>query len=70
VGTASDACITMEQGVDGILMNTAIAAADDPVAMASAMKHATIAGRLAYNAGRMPAREIAVPSSPTRGMLD
>ena len=70
VGTASDACITMEQGVDGILMNTAIAAADDPVAMASAMKHATIAGRLAYTAGRMPSREIAVPSSPTRGMLD
>jgi thiazole synthase len=70
VGTASDACITMEQGVDGVLMNTAVAVADDPVAMASAMRHAIIAGRLAYLAGRMPAREIAVPSSPTRGMLD
>jgi len=70
VGTASDACVTMEQGVDGILMNTALAAADDPVRMAHAMRHATVAGRLAYLAGRMPAREIAVPSSPTRGMLD
>ena len=70
VGTASDACVTMEQGVDGILMNTAIAAADDPVAMGDAMRHATIAGRLAWLAGRMPSREIAVPSSPTRGMLD
>ena len=70
VGTASDACITMEQGVDGVLMNTAIAAADDPVAMAEAMKLGTRAGRLAYLAGRMPARGIAVPSSPTRGMLD
>jgi len=70
VGTASDACVTMEQGVDGILMNTAIAVADDPVGMASAMRHGTTAGRLAYLAGRMPSREIAVPSSPTRGMLD
>jgi thiazole synthase len=70
VGTASDACITMEQGVDGILMNTAIAAASDPVRMALAMKAATEAGRLAYLAGRMPRREQAVPSSPTTGMLD
>lgn len=70
VGTASDACVTMEQGVDGILMNTAIAEADDPVRMALAMKHATEAGRLAYLAGRMPRREQAVPSSPTAGMLD
>jgi thiazole synthase len=70
VGTASDACLTMEQGVDGILMNTAIAQADHPVAMASAMRHAVEAGRLAYLAGRMPRREIAVPSSPTTGMLD
>ena len=69
VGTASDACITMEQGVDGILMNTALAGADDPVAMARAMRYAVQAGRLAFMAGRMPAREIAVPSSPTRGML-
>jgi len=70
VGTASDACMTMEQGVDGILMNTAIAAAEEPVAMAQAMKQATEAGRLAYLAGRMPKREQAVPSSPTTGMLD
>lgn len=70
VGTASDACVTMEQGVDGILMNTAIAAAKDPVRMATAMKNATEAGRLAYLAGRMPMREQAVPSSPTAGMLD
>ncbi|UCC26985.1 MAG: thiazole synthase [Gemmatimonadales bacterium] len=69
VGTASDACITMEQGVDAVLMNTAIAAADDPVAMAEAMKLGTRAGRLAFLAGRMEAREIAVPSSPTEGML-
>ncbi len=69
VGTASDACATMEQGVDGVLMNTAIAVADDPVAMATAMRHGVVAGRLAFLAGRMPKREIAVPSSPTRGML-
>ena len=69
VGTASDACITMEQGVDGILMNTAIAEASDPVTMALAMRHAVEAGRLAYLAGRMPRREIAVPSSPTSGMV-
>lgn len=70
VGTASDACLTMEQGVDGVLMNTALAAADDPVAMATAMGLAIRAGRLAWRAGRMPAREIAVPSSPAKGMLD
>lgn len=69
VGTASDACITMEQGVDGVLMNTAIAAADDPVAMGHAMRLAIQSGRLAYLAGRMPSREIAVPSSPQKGML-
>jgi thiazole synthase len=69
VGTASDACLTMEQGVDGILMNTALAEADDPVAMAGAMRHAVEAGRLAFLAGRMPRREVAMPSSPTRGML-
>ena len=69
VGTASDACITMEQGVDGILMNTALAAAENPVAMGQAMKWAVDAGRLAYLAGRMARREIAVPSSPTTGML-
>jgi thiazole synthase len=69
VGTASDACLTMEQGVDGILMNTALAAADDPVRMAAAMRLGVDAGRLAYLAGRMPRREVAVPSSPTSGML-
>ena len=70
VGTASDACITMEQGVDGILMNTALAQAAHPVAMARAMGLAVEAGRLAYLAGRMSRRETAVPSSPTTGMLD
>jgi Uncharacterized enzyme of thiazole biosynthesis len=70
VGTASDACVTMEQGVDGILMNTALAEAQFPVAMARAMGLAVEAGRLAYLAGRMPRREVAVPSSPTRGMLE
>src|SRR5213593_105969 len=70
VGTASDACLTMEQGVDGILMNTAIAAAQDPVAMARAMRLAVDAGRAAFLAGRMPRREVAFPSSPTEGMLD
>lgn len=69
VGTASDAALTMEQGVDGILMNTAIAEAADPVRMARAMGLATGAGRLAYLAGRMPRRERAVPSSPRSGML-
>jgi thiazole synthase len=70
VGTASDACLVMEQGVDGILMNTALAEATHPVAMARAMRHAVGAGRLAYLAGRMPRREVAIPSSPTTGMLD
>jgi thiazole synthase len=60
----------MEQGVDGILMNTGIAAASDPVRMATAMRQAVEAGRLAFLAGRMPKREIAVPSSPLSGMLD
>jgi thiazole synthase len=70
VGTASDACLTMEQGVDGVLMNTAIAAADDPVTMGHAMRLAIQSGRAAYLAGRMPSREIAVPSSPRAGMLE
>jgi thiazole synthase len=72
VGTASDAALTMEQGVDGILMilmNTALAEARDSVAMARAMGLATEAGRLAYLAGRMPKRERAIPSSPLAGML-
>lgn len=69
VGTASDACLTMEQGVDGILMNTAVAEAQNPARMAYAMKLAIEAGREAWIAGRMPRREIAVPSSPLTGML-
>ena len=69
VGTASDACLTMEQGVDGILMNTAIAEAKDAGAMAHAMRLATESGRAAFLAGRMPRREVAVPSSPGTGML-
>jgi thiazole synthase len=68
VGTASDACATMEQGVDGILMNTALAEARDPVGMAHAMRLAVDAGRRAYEAGRMPRREWAVPSSPVEGL--
>ena len=70
VGTASDACVTMEQGVDGILMNTALAEARDPAAMAWAMRRAVEAGRAAFLAGRMPRREVAVPSSPVTGMLE
>ncbi len=69
VGTASDASIAMELGCDGVLMNTAIAEAKDPVLMAEAMKHAVIAGRMAYKAGRMPRRETASPSSPTTGLI-
>jgi thiazole synthase len=69
VGTASDACLVMEQGVDGILMNTALAEAQEPVRMAHAMRLAVEAGRDAYLAGRMPRREVAVPSSPVAGML-
>jgi len=68
VGTASDACATMEQGVDGILMNTALAEARDPVEMATAMRLAVDAGRRAHVAGRMPIREYSVPSSPAEGM--
>jgi len=69
VGTASDAVIAMELGVDGLLMNTGIAEADDSVAMARAMRLATEAGRLAYLAGRIPKKEYAQPSSPTTGMI-
>ena len=67
VGTASDAAQAMELGVDGILMNTAIAAAQDPVLMAHAMKNATIAGRQAFKAGRMPRKRYASASSPIDG---
>jgi thiazole synthase len=70
VGTASDAAIAMELGCDGVLMNTAIASAKDPVLMASAMRKAVEAGREAFLAGRMPRKLYsASPSSPTGGML-
>jgi len=69
VGTASDASVAMELGCDGVLMNTAIAEAKDPILMAAAMKHAVEAGRLAYLAGRMPKRLYADPSSPLGGLI-
>jgi thiazole synthase len=69
VGTASDAATAMELGVDGVLMNSAIAGAQDPVSMATAMKLAVEAGRLAFLAGRIPRREYASPSSPTSGLI-
>ncbi|HET7219629.1 MAG TPA: thiazole synthase, partial [Vicinamibacterales bacterium] len=69
VGTASDAAIAMELGADGVLMNTAIALANDPVAMATAMKLAVQAGRLAYGAGRIPKRSHASASSPSDGRI-
>ena len=69
VGTASDAAIAMELGCDGILMNTAIAAAQNPVLMASAMKKATEAGREAFLAGRMPKKRFASASSPVDGLF-
>ncbi len=59
----------MELGCDGVLMNTAIAEAKDPILMASAMKHAVIAGREAYKAGRMPKKRYADPSSPLAGLI-
>jgi thiazole synthase len=69
VGTASDAAVAMELGCDGVLMNTAIAEAKDPVAMARAMRLAVEAGRLAYRAGRMGQRRYADPSSPLAGLI-
>jgi thiazole synthase len=69
VGTASDAAVAMELGADGVLMNTAIAAADDSVKMATAMKFAVEAGRLAYEAGRMPKKLYASASSPMAGVV-
>jgi thiazole synthase len=69
VGTASDATVAMELGCDGVLMNTAIAEARDPVRMARAMKLAVEAGRLAYRAGRMPKKRYADPSSPLAGLI-
>lgn len=69
VGTASDATIAMELGCDAVLINTAIAGAKDPAAMAEAMKHAVIAGRLAFKAGRIAKKLYATASSPLEGML-
>src|SRR3954451_18769967 len=69
VGTASDATVAMELGVDGVLMNTAIALADDPVAMAAAMRHAVVAGRLAFMAGRIARKMYATASSPVEGLV-
>jgi thiazole synthase len=68
VGTASDAALAMEMGADGVLMNTAIAAAADPILMAEAMQHAVLAGRQAYLAGRMPRKLYATASSPLEGI--
>jgi len=69
VGTASDACRAMELGIDGILMNTAVAQAKDPVKMAEAMRDAVAAGRLAYEAGRIPKKPYASASSPEEGVV-
>jgi thiazole synthase len=69
VGTASDAALAMELGADGVLMNTAIAGAQDPVRMATAMKHAILAGRLAYLSGRIPRKMYATASSPLEGVI-
>jgi thiazole synthase len=69
VGTASDAAIAMELGADAVLMNTGIAGAQDPILMADAMKHAVVAGREAYLAGRMPKKLYATASSPLEGVV-
>jgi thiazole synthase len=69
VGTASDVAVAMELGADGVLLNTAVAQAKDPVKMAAAVRHACEAGRLAFLAGRIPRREFATPSTPTAGMI-
>lgn len=69
VGTASDACIAMELGCAGVLLNTALSSATNPILMAKAMKQAVEAGRKAFLAGRMEKKEIASPSSPVEGML-
>jgi thiazole synthase len=69
VGTASDVTIAMELGCDAVLINTGIAGADDPIMMASAMKHAVLAGRQAYKAGRIPRKLYATASSPIEGMI-
>ncbi|RXM19434.1 thiazole synthase, partial [Citrobacter sp. AAK_AS5] len=68
VGTASDACLAMELGADGVLMNTGIAGAKDPVSMAAAMKKGVEAGRLSYLAGRIERKPYATASSPLEGI--
>jgi thiazole synthase len=69
VGTASDAAVAMELGADAVLLNTAVAEAGDPVKMARAMDCAVRAGRLAFEAGRMPRRLVASASSPVTGVV-
>ena len=69
VGSPSDAAVAMELGADGVLINTAIAGADDPVAMAEAMRLAVRAGRLGSLAGRIPRRRYAAASSPVKGLV-
>ena len=69
VGTASDACIAMELGCDGVLMNTAVALAKNPILMANAMKNAIKAGRDAYLAGRMEKNQCGSASSPSKGLI-
>ncbi len=68
LGTASDAALAMELGFDGVLLNTAIAGAKDPILMAEAMQHAVLAGRQAFLAGRMPRKLYATASSPFEGI--
>ena len=69
VGTASDVTVAMELGSDGVLLNTGIAGAKDPIRMAAAMNHATEAGRLAYLSGRIPKKRYASASSPFNGLI-
>ena len=69
IGTPSDAVRAMEAGAAACLINTAVSRSDDPAAMATAMRHAVIAGRLGYRAGRMPRSEVAIPSSPVEGLV-
>jgi thiazole synthase len=70
IGTASDSAMAMELGADGVLTNTAIAQAKNPIAMAEAMKYAVIAGRTAYKAGRIPKKPYATASSPLEGLIE
>jgi thiazole synthase len=69
VGTASDVAMAFELGADGVLLNTAIAHARDPILMATAMRHAAVAGRSAFLAGRIPRRLYATASSPEEGVI-